>query len=219
MNTVLRDAFIQIHTEDVVGRLRDEFAARYSGAMYITSLKNNSVVAEKIKAWRKAQEYRGYKLPRGKAPHLDELLLERKRMRLLNSSDPAEVEQGKAIVTPTSIFQEHGDDGDRAATTDLKGTSLGNMSKQAKDTAIAEGEEMGESDDVLSAGFDDSAVADADDVTSSAQHSEESEATETVFERNLKSRQPTRAAVTPVWLPLTFPPVPTKVCCASLSHI
>ncbi|OIW28621.1 DNA/RNA polymerase [Coniochaeta ligniaria NRRL 30616] len=96
MNDVIRDAFIRIHSEDVIGRLAAEFQARYSGSLYLAKVDQSSDVAKKIAAFRK----------KTKLTMKDELLLERRRNVLLNSSDPAEVEQGKNITTPASIFAD-----------------------------------------------------------------------------------------------------------------
>lgn len=96
MNDVIRDAFIRIHSEDVIGRLAAEFQARYSGSLYLAKVDQSSDVAKKITAFRKNT----------RLSMRDELLLEKRRNELLTSSDPAEVEQGKNMTTPASIFAE-----------------------------------------------------------------------------------------------------------------
>ncbi|KAH8911133.1 DNA-directed RNA polymerase [Coniochaeta sp. PMI_546] len=96
MNDVIRDAFIRIHSEDVIGRLAAEFQARYSGSLYLATVDQSSDVAKKIFAFRK----------KTRLSMRDELLLEKRRTELLNSSDPAEVEEGKSMTTPASIFAE-----------------------------------------------------------------------------------------------------------------
>lgn len=96
MNDVIRDAFIRIHSEDVIGRLGAEFEARYKGCVYLAKVDNSSEVGKKILAFRK-----------GKFLSVrDEILMEKRRADLLASSDPAEVEEGKKMVTPASIFAE-----------------------------------------------------------------------------------------------------------------
>ncbi|KAH7355059.1 mitochondrial DNA-directed RNA polymerase-like protein [Rhexocercosporidium sp. MPI-PUGE-AT-0058] len=217
MNTVLRDAFIRIHSEDVVGRLRDEFTTRYQGAMHVASIRSDSPVVQKIKAWRDSKVMPRTKLPRSrKAPYLDELLLERKRMRLLSSADPAEVEQGKSIVTPTSIFQAHAADEDLAASVDLKNTGLGDMAKREVrgsannvDTTeeLAESEEIDESDDTMVASAEDGEDAPPD--VESCREGEEVDG-RTAFERTMSGEKPKYAVHTQIWLPLIFPPVPKK---------
>ncbi|CAK7565711.1 MAG: DNA-directed RNA polymerase [Sporothrix epigloea] len=97
MNRVLRDAFVRIHSEDVVGRLAREFEVRYRGSLYLAKITGSSPIAKKIQAFRKTQHGRGMSLK-------DELVLEHKRLSLLQSDDPARVSEGRAMVTPASIF-------------------------------------------------------------------------------------------------------------------
>jgi len=218
MNTVLRDAFIRIHSEDVVGRLRDEFVARYQGAMHVATVRQDSPIVQKIKAWRESKtSSRSLKLPRSrKSPYLDELILERKRMRLLSSANPEEVKIGKSMVTPTSIFQEHAAEADLAASADLRNTGLGDISKSASrspadtDSAIEDIEENNNESEV-----DDMMIAsneDGSDATRDLGNDQETEEVDnrTVFERNMNATHRSAGPTTQIWLPLTFPPVPQK---------
>ncbi|KAL3427294.1 DNA-directed RNA mitochondrial polymerase [Phlyctema vagabunda] len=111
MNGVLRDAFVRIHSEDVIGRLAAEFAARYKDSMYLQKLRLDTPEHQKVAEFRNkdrrvrregfwhSHSSAGFKL-------LD-LLEERKRLKLLASSDPAEVEEGKSMVTAASIYEDH----------------------------------------------------------------------------------------------------------------
>ncbi|EPE06606.1 dna-directed rna polymerase [Ophiostoma piceae UAMH 11346] len=94
MNRVLRDAFIRIHSEDVVGRLASEFKARYKGSMLLTKVLRDTPVGKKILALRKAK----------RMSLKDELVLEWKRLALLNSNDSSLVTKGRLMVTPGSIY-------------------------------------------------------------------------------------------------------------------
>ncbi|OAA66554.1 mitochondrial DNA-directed RNA polymerase [Niveomyces insectorum RCEF 264] len=96
MNRVLRDAFIRIHSEDVVGRLAAEFEARYRGSMYLAQVNRSSAVAKKILAFRKT----------ARMSLKDELVLEKQRLDLLQSDIPVRVARGKKMVTPASIFEK-----------------------------------------------------------------------------------------------------------------
>ncbi|KAJ4319244.1 DNA-directed RNA polymerase [Fusarium piperis] len=96
MNRVLRDAFIRIHEEDVVGRLATEFNARYRGALYLANINADSPVGKKIKELRK----------HSKAHPKEELLLEHKRNTLRLSGNPWDLEAASKIVTPASIYEE-----------------------------------------------------------------------------------------------------------------
>ncbi|KAF9776654.1 hypothetical protein IL306_005121 [Fusarium sp. DS 682] len=96
LSGVLRDAFIRIHEEDVVGRLSAEFHARYRGSLYLANIPNESPAAAKIREYRKTS----------KLTAKEEVLLEHKRNTLLRSGNPWDVEAARKIVTPASIFEE-----------------------------------------------------------------------------------------------------------------
>ncbi|GAB1319286.1 DNA-directed RNA polymerase [Madurella fahalii] len=96
MNTVIRDSFIRIHSEDVIGRLKAEFEARYRGSIYLAKIDRDSEVGRKVTELRK----------RTRLTLKDELLQEKRRQELLRSMDPEEVREGKEMVTPASIFEE-----------------------------------------------------------------------------------------------------------------
>ncbi|KAL1836503.1 hypothetical protein VTJ49DRAFT_5061 [Mycothermus thermophilus] len=98
MNRVLRDAFIRIHQEDVIGRLKSEFEARYRGALYRAKVVSNSPIGIQIVKLRKARHMSA----------LEELLEEYKRQQLLNSGDPKKIKEGKKMITPASIFEAFG---------------------------------------------------------------------------------------------------------------
>jgi DNA-directed RNA polymerase len=227
MNGVLRDAFIQIHGEDVIGRLRTEFEARYKDSMYCAKIKNGSPVYKKIKAWRDTEAKRWARIPRAKKiPRIDELMLERKRLRLLKSSDPAEVEEGRKMVTPGSIFADMARDGDLAVEEDLKNIGLGDMSVRAKklaaDQEIAVGDKANieeidnplEGGEQLDAELADRAEADLEGVEAESMMEDTEDAQDgeaTSFEKSLQAPKRVASKDTEVWLPLTFPPVPQKV--------
>ncbi|KAI0910103.1 DNA-directed RNA polymerase [Ustulina deusta] len=95
MSRVLRDAFVRIHSEDVIGRLASEFMARYKGSLYLAKVARSTDVEREISAFRTLNR-QGMQ---------EELLQERERQRLLASSDPEEVQKGMDMVTPASIYE------------------------------------------------------------------------------------------------------------------
>jgi DNA-directed RNA polymerase len=207
MNGVLRDAFIKIHSEDVIGRLAAEFEARYRGCIYLSHVHSKSPVGKKIVAWRKEfSSTNRDKIPTIKrAPKLDELLMERKRYTLLNSSDPAEVEEGKKMVTPASIFEEFSSESDSIQDPALKEIGLGEIPSSEATVADTDA-------DAMSA---DMVTEDADETDEARENPDESEEEEeeSTFERALNRKTiDTRAKKIPIWLPLTFPRMPKKVC-------
>ena len=96
MNGVLREAFIRIHGEDVIGRLKTEFEARYRSCIYQARIPANTPAAKEIAAHRR----------KNRIGTDAEVLQERRRQTLLQSSDPKEVQEGRDMVTPASIFEQ-----------------------------------------------------------------------------------------------------------------
>ncbi|CAK7211550.1 DNA-directed RNA polymerase [Sporothrix curviconia] len=121
MNRVLRDAFVRIHSEDVVGRLAREFEVRYRGSLYLATITGNSPIAKKIQAFRKTQAGRSLSLK-------DELVLEQKRLDLLRSDDPARVAEGRKMVTPASIFAKLSSGDGASAEAVIEGEDLSEFS-------------------------------------------------------------------------------------------
>ncbi|TVY81354.1 DNA-directed RNA polymerase [Lachnellula suecica] len=197
MNGVLRDAFIKIHEEDVIGRLHAEFTTRYKNCLYLSHVHRKSKAGLKIMQWRKENAPKRGHIPIvKKAPRLEELLLERKRLRLLDSSDPAEVEEGKNMVTPGSIFAEFSSEESLPVDSELKEIGLGAISTRH-----------------LQAASDDSDAALSEDPVEAVDANEEvSEKEElTPFEKAFaRGEDSSKLNVMPVWLSLTFPPVPKK---------
>ncbi|KAI1386405.1 DNA/RNA polymerase [Hypoxylon trugodes] len=196
MNRVLRDCFIRIHSEDVVGRLAAEFEARYKGSIYMTKIKRGSPVEARIVEWRREK----------KLTLSSELLEERERQRLLVSSDPEEVEKGKKMVTPASIYEEMSSFQPVTSTTEMESVGLGNIPGT---TTASEAEENDDND--LS-----EAASPGKNYHTNIEHVKsllgvtlfESELTG-VAGKKLKKKADPQTGIN-IWLPLTFPKVPEK---------
>ncbi|KAH6894549.1 DNA-directed RNA polymerase [Thelonectria olida] len=201
MNSVLRESFIKIHQEDVVGRLAVEFEARYKGALYLASIDASTPVAKKIKDLRASSNL----TPK------EELLLEYKRQTLKSSGNPWDLEAAEKIVTPASVYEEMSANEEDVEVRDALGeVGLGSVMEGSEeiDVEIAGStqKELGEDD-----------PEDFATQNSSAQNGEMLE----VLRRNsfeqevLKTSQPKSkpSAKRPplqLWLPLVFPAVPAK---------
>jgi DNA-directed RNA polymerase, mitochondrial len=235
MNRVLRDTFIRIHCEDVIGRLATEFSARYKNCMYQAKIRTDSPLYQKILAWRESKhldENKWKTNARGEnsriLPRLDELMLERDRARLLKSSDPEEVAKGKAMVTPASIFERMAGVEDLAPDSGLTDMGLGEISTREARLSLDQEIEVGDPSNVdevnnpLPGGTRlDAAMGSEVDETEELDVEENRDSTERekgVFERITgSSSRLQQTGVSHVWLPLTFPPVPKKVSFKSLS--
>jgi len=237
MNAVLRDTFIRIHSEDVIGRLAAEFSARYRGSMYLAKVRAGTALHEKIMTLRQGSRK---ELP----VRLFELMEERKRWQLLESSDPKEVEEGKRMVTPASLFAEMSAEGDLAPEDELLDFGLGEIPTRKAlleaDQELEVGDESNieEVNNPLPGGTpadlelevdDESNIEEANNPgrledavinhTSSGRVprtdvNEGEKAEMTNFEkltRSTRLKKPQTTKYTWAWLPLTFPPVPKKV--------
>ncbi len=232
MNSVLRDTFIRIHQEDVIGRLAAEFAARYKDGMYLAKIRTESLLHQKIQAWRESQstardeQHKHFKIPKSKrAPRLDELMLEYERMKLLRSSDPDEVEKGRKMVTPGSLFEEIASEGDLAADEELEALGLGDISPREarlsadREIAVSDPANIEDINNPLPGemGLDATVDADGQSILEGNQdddtdeNSVESEGAAGAFEKSLNHRRARAGKFDFIWLPMSFPPVPKKV--------
>ena len=227
MNEVLRDTFIRIHSDDVIGRLAAEFSARYKDCMYLARVKAGTPLHARIKSFRESEVRqrtgKAIKTKSKKLAKLDELLKECKRLRLLKSSDPEEVKEGRLMVTPGSIFEELAAGADLAPEEDVADLALGDIS--SREVKLNSGQKMGVEDqpnlEKISSSIDRGAL-DADtgedghvgsDAAEEADvdQSDSEEDLRGTFEKKLGHKTRTQDQYLFVWLPLTFPPVPKKV--------
>ncbi|WYZ46109.1 hypothetical protein EsH8_IX_000334 [Colletotrichum jinshuiense] len=208
MNRVLRDAFVRIHEEDVVGRLAAEFEARYRGSIYLAKINQGTSVEKKITAMRK----------KTKMSSREELLLEYKRQTLLRSADPEQVAEAKKMVTPASIFEEMAAAEALAEPEDMEALGLGEIPENADEINVSKAESG-----LYEEGIDDEIAADAAEEVSAegetpgsrfaAQMLEQlktSHFEQTVVSTEKTKKTPGKPNTIQVWLPLTFPPIPEK---------
>ena len=197
MNTVLRDAFIRIHREDVIGRLASEFKARYGGSLYLAKLDQDSPAGKKISEFRKKK----------RVSLKSELLLEKKRQELLNSGDAALVAEGQAMVTPGSIFDEMSAT-EETDSEDLVDNGLGVIPE--KQQASSEALENTRADEADEHGGDEG----------EPQHHEQQEDRlqkligtgyfDIKLHNSVPKKKQVQKATVQLWLPLTFPSIPEK---------
>lgn len=202
MNGVLREAFIRIHEEDVVGRLAAEFEARYKGSLYLANIDADSPVGKKIKEFRK----------NSKLSPKEELLLEYKRSTLLQSGTPWNEDAASKIVTPGSLYEEMAAaEEDVVIPEETQDIGLGNI---PADEAKLDEAEFAESLEALKEDYvSPVSAAFSDQLLQKMKH--------TRFEEQViqaKKEVDTKRAKKPmsIWLPLTFPNLPKKVRCSDL---
>lgn len=208
MNTILRDAFVEIHSDDVIGRLAAEMATRYKDYMQLVKVKSGTLAHRKIFQYRKS-------LKPSKRGKIHELLIEVERRRLLRSSNPEEVEEGKRMVTPASIYEAMTEEVELDPEMDVKTVGLGNMvnSRSATEHDTVSTWDTGATDEALEEALEDNPAI---ELEAAEEISEEAESTivhTSGFEATMKpkSRGQARSELPQlVWLPLKFAPVPKK---------
>jgi DNA-directed RNA polymerase len=204
MNQVLRDSFVRMHEEDIIGRLAAEFSVRYKDSIRLTSVYAQSPVGKRIYAHRKSN---GGKLHsrsrRVGGAFTDELLEEWERQKLLKSDDPEKVMRGKAMVTPASIFETIEDSSQfQPPVEELEALKLGAIPddaalEEALNEKMPDFEEADDRSDVRGA-----VKAEAED----------SGMEQKLAAKKKKKDSNTRKAETKllIWVPLSFPEVPKK---------
>ncbi|KAI9723977.1 MAG: hypothetical protein M1812_000695 [Candelaria pacifica] len=200
MNAILRDAFVRMHSEGIINRLGAEFEARYKGSMYRANVLADSPVGLKIAQTRKKSDYKGLGTD-------NELLIERKRLKLLQSDDPAQQEEGKQMITPASIFMEAANDQDLAPADELVEMGLGDMPTRNAKLKANQTLEVGDEDNIE---IDEPIFDGADVMKNLAGISNDAL---DVDENDMVKQEPYRQLAkrkVKIWLPLTFPPVPQK---------
>ncbi|KAJ5165896.1 hypothetical protein N7492_006192 [Penicillium capsulatum] len=120
MNRILRDAFVLMHSDDVIRRLAAEFNARYGRHLFLAKIPRHNKIARAVDAFRRASKQKRSKL--------QELLDEHKRQQLLRSDDPALQAEGRAMETAASIFEKMGGtDADMNISNTLGETGVGHV--------------------------------------------------------------------------------------------
>ncbi|KAF1919513.1 hypothetical protein BDU57DRAFT_546159 [Ampelomyces quisqualis] len=217
LNIVLRDAFVRMHSEDIIGRLAEEFKTRYAGAMYLGDISSSSVAGTKIREWRISHArslgrtvFNG-ETRRGFAPY-EEIVLEVKRQKLLASQDPAEVKKGQEMVTPCSIWLDHQDPNALMTT---RRAALGDTAIQKVKASegvkrrLAEAVQLDK--ETVEAVTDSTPLSEGMD-SEADRNLEETGTVEDVDKPSKRGRrhQPVAAGFITVWIPLSFPPPPKK---------
>lgn len=233
MNRVIRDAFVRMHSEDIIGRLAAEFAARYSGSMYLASIYARSPTGKKIKSLRnsraqtKAQRrrragekavtkeeglntYRNQMKNRGNYLS-EELLQEFERQQMLKSEDSEQRRKAEEMITPASIFLA-ADSADLALPPEISNSALGaipdkepvaSFSNQAREDMEPFTEENDSMMTTEAGGHEEWKCGETDE-GSNADEEGASDKTAAAPKKRLKESKIF------VWVPLTFPEVPQK---------
>jgi DNA-directed RNA polymerase len=206
MNEVLREAFVAMHSEDIVGRLLEEFQVRYKGYMYMTKVLRCSPLGQKIAELRRSIRAEAIASEAKDMPSMFSLEVE--RMRLLQSDDPEERARGAAMVTAGSLLlaEREAVGGDDEALMKA-GLSEGEVEHNpVKEHELKGGEGDGDGDVDLNVDVD----GHGDDAEDLAVMADADAEAKSAAAADASKKPPVPSHCLFVWLPLTFPPVPAK---------
>jgi DNA-directed RNA polymerase len=226
LNRILRDAFVNLHSVDIMEKLKDEFETRYKGYKYLVSIPASSETAKLIKLGRRKYAHEVL----GKAQGLtvvEDLQWELKRDKLLASEDPAEREQGESMLTPSVILNRAGG----AAAVEIKeplGAELGAINSKTIESldkdlfsdggdytqTVADAPEVLEDDQAEHMELDNVEAHEevAEEEATAEAVAEEADDLEEEEKPKPKRRRLGTKGMVAVWMPLEFPPLPAKVC-------
>jgi DNA-directed RNA polymerase len=214
LNVILRDAFVRMHSEDIIGRLSEEFKARYAGAMYLAEISSGSIAGIKIRQWR-INYYRATgramrddcDAKRGRGT-IEEVALEAKRQRLLKSDDPEEVKEGEAMVTPTSIWLDHQDP--KALMSSRLGLLGETKTKTQDNDAVYNSARDKVLDREAATIAQEKGQSNTTTTVDDATQDESMFSDEAANTKPFLSKQGGAHAYISAWIPLSFPPTPQK---------
>jgi DNA-directed RNA polymerase len=203
MNHILRDAFVRMHSDDIVGRLGAEFKVRYGKNLFLARIDRKSALGDAITQHRVS----------AKISKLQELIQENQRQTLLNSSDPEDQAEGRLMVTPASIFEKLG--GKHEDLTIFKTMGQNTIGHIPEDLASAERNAAAGLIDTSDPAIE-SLIGDLEMFDKKSTGNEASSDLEGVNGEDCESiesekpKKKKRETTTWLWMPLNFRPVPQK---------
>lgn len=199
MNLILRDAFVRMHSDDVVGRLASEFKVRYGKNLFLARLDRKSRIGKVITKHR----------AENRMSKLQELIMENKRQTLLNSTDPEDQAEGRGMVTCASIFEEmDGKDEDMTIYKTMGQNSIGHIPSDAADDVSAMSPALGDIDSTDPAV--ESLVGDLNMFEDKSLLDDECSVDDDEKVEGSEPKKKKREFTTWLWMPLNFRPVPAK---------
>jgi DNA-directed RNA polymerase len=215
LSEVLRDAFISMHSEDIIGRLREEFQTRYQGCFQLLSVERNSP------AGRQILELREKDAANPTTSAMSGVEIELERLRLLNSDDAAEREKGASMITAASIVQSlSGIENTSPVSEEIQAQGLGKLPDDASESDLSKGADLpslaagveivSEPLDAVLSGQLDHADIDADDGNTHGERSTGDPSEPASPPSKISRTKATKASKIFAWVPLEFPPVPEK---------
>ena len=208
LSTLLRDAFIRMHSEDIIGRLAVEFKLRYKGHLYLANVQKSSPLGKALAAYRKTLKYKPGSSAQEKR-HV-ELLREVERKNLLASHDPISREKGHNMVTAASLYEEHDGKKYLCSRDSLGETAIGAVPHDVADSSVQTVlDANGNKSETNVQNVLEPLVAEQHTETAQFSSSATTAASQT-SDKPKKSHSDASRSQTWLWLPLTFKEVPKK---------
>ena len=204
MGDILRDAFVTIHKDNVIARLREEFQTRYKGFMYLQAVTVDNPAGQQIVKLRKSR----------RASPNDERSIEAERLRLLASESAEERARGAAMITPGSIAASMFNEAAAVQAAETAQQTLGVIPGDIETSILSDEPEMepdmvtpGQNVTPDAAGKHATSDQAGDDVSEDECVREDEAAPRIARAKPVRRKQVRKVHV---WLPLTFPEVPPK---------
>lgn len=234
LNELLRDAFIRMHSEDIIGRLAAEFNKRYDGHFYLAQVNKNSTLGKAILAYRRQLVEEGISKAGSGSKAIQEqrhteLLREIRRRKLMQSDNLEERMEGEQMETAATLFDKF--DGEKYLyhRDSLGETALGSVPEPAEvetvEKVINQSDVSGEVglastlDPLGDSGVDEdynfmeTFAKTENDTTSSDLVAKAHKCVVNAFGQKLQQKSSPRKqeySQTWLWLPIQFRPVPKK---------
>ncbi|KAI5305645.1 hypothetical protein KEM56_003769 [Ascosphaera pollenicola] len=212
MNRVLRDAFVQLHSQNLIQRLADEFKTRYGDHLYLAKVKSTSDIGRRIQAWRYEHNL----------TKVQELELEYRRWKLLRSKDPEKQEEGRAMSTPAALFEADKTSKDQLQAVKSLGVAMIGEQEgthaQVKKAAESPVDDIPSEDGDIFSALDADLEKDIDEAEAVPAAEEAKEAKPAKSKRKSKQAKDTSSSAGKanndkliwLWIPCEFPDVPKK---------
>ncbi|KAI9728219.1 MAG: DNA-directed RNA polymerase [Chrysothrix sp. TS-e1954] len=198
MNRILRDAFVRMHSENIIGRLHEEFIARYAGCLRWAAIKLRSPLGRKIEQHLQSEGYRKRSYLRAavsQKAQVDLLLKEYERHELLQSNDAEDNARGREMITPAALYEAESDAADIDIAEPID--TLGRQSTEARNMLVDDMQDEEETDEFGSA------EAEPSGAPAHVEQSDESE------QKPPKKKSKASESIH-FWMPLTFPDPPER---------
>lgn len=215
LNDLLRGAMIRMHSEDIIGRLREEFVARYKDCLQWVAIDGQGALGQKIEQYykRKPGPISPFRQNRVKdESQTNELLWEYQRQKLLGSDDAADQEEGQNMESAYSIYEEFLRQHPDVSPTSLYGGAITSRSLQHEGSEQAGLETQSIEEGVADTEMEEIASEEEpEEVTAAEPCAETEDSKDSRDEERAELKKPTSGQRRIyLWMPLTFPEPPRR---------